>query len=303
MKIDLKVKLGKMVLKNPVIAASGTFGYAEEFKDYMDLKQLGAITTKTITVKPRKGNLPPRTCEAPAGLLNSIGLENPGVQCFIEEKIPYLASLGIPVIVSVSAEEDPAEFVFLAKKLDRIKSVSALELNISCPNMQRQHLIAQDAQATFKVVSAARKATKKTIITKLSPNVTSITEIAQAAQDAGSDALALINTFSGISIDIKTRSLRLGAGSGGLSGPAIRPMALQMVRQAYEKVKIPIIGLGGIIDTQSAIEFFIAGASAISVGTANFIDPAISIKIIAGLKQYLKEQSMSKIGLLTGSLR
>lgn len=303
MKTDLKIKLGKLVLKNPVMVASGTFGYAQEFEDFMDLKKLGAVVTKTITIKPRQGNLPPRTCETPAGMLNSIGLENPGVDVFIKEKIPYLASLGIPVIVSISSEENPDEFVFLAKKLDKIKCVDGLELNISCPNMKKQSLISQDAGSTFKVVSAARKATKKILITKLSPNVTNITEIACAAENAGSDALSLINTLVGISIDIQTRKLRLGAGCGGLSGPAIRPVALNMVREAYKKVKIPIIGMGGIMDAESAIEFFIAGASAISIGTANFIDPGISVDILSGIERYLKEQDIPRISSLTGSLR
>ncbi len=303
MKTDLTVKLGKLILKNPVMVASGTFGYAQEFEDFMNLKKLGAVVTKTITIKPRKGNLPPRTCETPAGMLNSIGLENPGLEEFLAEKIPYLASLGIPVIVSIASETNPDEFIFLASKLDKINCVRGLELNISCPNMQEHQLISQDPRATFKVVSSVRKATKKIIITKLSPNVTCITDIAIAAQDAGSDALALINTLTGISIDIHTRKSRLGAGIGGLSGPAIRPVALRKVWETYQKVKIPIIGMGGIIDAASAIEFFIAGASAISVGTANFIDPDISVKIIAGLERYLLEQKIGKINSLIGSLR
>ena len=303
MKTDLTVKLGKLILKNPVMVASGTFGYAQEFEDFMNLKKLGAVVTKTITIKPRKGNLPPRTCETPAGMLNSIGLENPGLEEFLAEKIPYLASLGIPVIVSIASETNPDEFIFLASKLDKINCVRGLELNISCPNMQEHQLISQDPRATFKVVSSVRKATKKIIITKLSPNVTCITDIAIAAQDAGSDALALINTLTVISIDIHTRKSRLGAGIGGLSGPAIRPVALRKVWETYQKVKIPIIGMGGIIDAASAIEFFIAGASAISVGTANFIDPDISVKIIAGLERYLLEQKIGKINSLIGSLR
>ena len=246
MKTDLTVKLGKLILKNPVMVASGTFGYAQEFEDFMNLKKLGAVVTKTITIKPRKGNLPPRTCETPAGMLNSIGLENPGLEEFLAEKIPYLASLGIPVIVSIASETNPDEFIFLASKLDKINCVRGLELNISCPNMQEHQLISQDPRATFKVVSSVRKATKKIIITKLSPNVTCITDIAIAAQDAGSDALALINTLTGISIDIHTRKSRLGAGIGGLSGPAIRPVALRKVWETYQKVKIPIIGMGEI---------------------------------------------------------
>ncbi|HNW38809.1 MAG TPA: dihydroorotate dehydrogenase [Candidatus Omnitrophota bacterium] len=300
---NLSLKIANLDLKNPVMVASGTFGYAQEFKDLIDLKKLGAIVTKTITLRGRQGNLPPRTCETPAGMLNSIGLENPGIDKFIREKLPFLKKLGIPVIVSLAAEETPDEFVTLIKKLEQHPEVSAIELNISCPNLKKDKLIAQDAQATLALVSSVRKLTGKCLIVKLSPNVTSITEIALAAQAAGADALALINTLAGMRIDVYKRTPKLGAWVGGLSGPAIRPVAVKMVWEVYSKIKIPIIGMGGIIDTESALEFFIAGAAAISVGTANFIDPGASLKIIAGIRQYMTENNMQNLSQLTGRLK
>ena len=302
-KPNLSLKLGNLDLKNPVMVASGTFGYAEEFKDLIDLKKLGAIVTKTITLRARQGNLPPRTCETPAGMLNSIGLENPGINKFIQEKLPFLKKLGIPVIISIAAEETPDEFATLVRKLDQFPEVSAIELNISCPNLQKDKLISQDAKATLELVSAVRKLTEKCIIIKLSPNVTSITEIALAAQSAGADAVALINTLGGMSIDVNKRIPKLGAWVGGLSGPAIRPVAVKLVWEAYNKIKIPIIGMGGIMDTKSALEFFIAGATAVSVGTANFINPQVSLEIIAGLQKYMLDNNLQNLSQLTGRLK
>ncbi len=304
MNINLAVKIGKLKLKNPVMVASGTFGYGEEFKDFIRLRKLGAIVSKTITLKPRKGNLPPRTCETPAGMLNSIGLENPGLEVFIKDKLPFLSKIGIPVIISIASEDSPVEFIELAERINRISVVSALELNISCPNVSGQKsLISQDPKATYQIVKSVRKVTSKTLITKLSPNVTCISEIAQAAEAAGSDALALINTLSGMSIDIDKRSAKLNAVCGGLSGPAIRPVALKMVFDVYNKIKIPIIGMGGIIDISSALEFFIAGATAISIGTANFINPRTSVEIISGLKEYAQRNKINSIEKLIGSLK
>ncbi|MFA6130378.1 MAG: dihydroorotate dehydrogenase [Candidatus Omnitrophota bacterium] len=302
-KPDLSVNIGSLVLKNPVMVASGTFGYAEEFNRLLDLKKLGAIVTKTITIKPRHGNLPPRTCETPAGMLNSIGLENPGIDNFIKIKLPFLEKLGIPIIVSIAAEDDPGEFYILVGQLDKISAVSAIELNISCPNMQKNILISQDARETSALVSAVRRLTKKCLITKLSPNVTSISDIALAAQDAGSDAVALINTLSGMSIDVHKCVPKIGSWVGGLSGPAIRPVAVKMVWEAYNKIKIPIIGMGGIMDTESALEFFIAGATAISVGTANFINPGASLEIISGLKKYMTDNDILNLSNITGKLK
>jgi len=264
---------------------------------------LGAMVTKTITLKSRQGNPPPRTCETPAGMLNSIGLENPGVDKFIQEKLPFLKKLGIPVIVSIAAEETPDEFAVLIKQLEQCSEVSAIELNISCPNLQKNKLIAQDAQATFELVHTVRQLTKKCLITKLSPNVSSITEIALAAQNAGSDALALINTLGGMSINVYKRTPKLGAWVGGLSGPAIRPIAVKMVWEVYNKIKIPIIGMGGIMDAESALEFFIAGATAVSVGTAHFVNPKVSLEIVAGIRQYMLDNNMQNLSQLTGRLK
>jgi len=321
MQSKLSVNIGKLKLKNPVMVASGTFGYAEEFRDFMDLRKLGAVVTKTITIKPRKGNLPPRTCETPAGILNSIGLENPGLEAFINEKLPILRKIGIPIIVSIASEDTPEEFIELTRHLEKIKEVAAIELNISCPNIKSpqstvnsrqksrgpwtvdRRLISQDPKATYEVVKSVRKVTNKTLITKLSPNVTDITEIALAAEAAGSDCIALVNTITGMCVDIETRRPKIAAATGGLSGPAIRPVAIRMIWEAYQKVKIPIIGMGGIIDTLSALEFFIAGATAISIGTANFINPKISVEIIEGIKKYLVKNKIKDIRGLVGSLK
>jgi len=303
MQAKLSVNIGKLKLKNPVMVASGTFGYAEEFRDFINLKELGAIVTKTITLKPRQGNPPPRTCETPAGMLNSIGLENPGLEVFIQEKLPLLNKIGAPLIVSISSEDDPQEFIVLARRLDKINEVAAIELNISCPNISHTRLISQDPKATYNLVKSVRRIAQKTLITKLSPNVTDITEIAMAAQKAGSDAVSLINTLTAMSIDIETRKPKIAMVTAGLSGPAIRPIAMRMVWEAYQKIKIPIIGMGGIIDISTALEFFIVGATAISVGTANFINPKVSVEIIEGLKKYLIKNKIKDIRTLIGSLK
>lgn len=302
-KPNLSVNIGKLNLKNPVMVSSGTFGYAEEFKNFIDLKKLGAIVTKTITIKPRHGNLPPRTCETPCGMLNSIGLENPGIDKFIKEKLPFLKKLAVPIIVSIASEESPSEFNILVNQLDKINEVSAIELNISCPNLHKNKLVSQDAADTFELVSAVRKLTQKCLITKLSPNVASISEIASAAQEAGSDAVALINTLGGMSIDVNKRIPKLGSWVGGLSGPAIRPVAIKMVWEVHNKIRIPIIGMGGIMDTESALEFFLAGATAVSVGTANFVNPKASIEIILGLKQYMAEHKIQSLNNIIGRLK
>lgn len=322
MKPNLRVNIGRLKLNNPVMVASGTFGYAEEFKDFIDLKKLGAIVTKTITLAPRKGNLPPRTCETPCGMLNSIGLENPGLETFIEEKMSFVKKLGVPLIVSIASEKDPQEFLTLVRRLDKIKEVSAIELNISCPNIQhraygveqienknyplsaiRHPLISQDPKATYELVKAVRKVTAKALITKLSPNVADIAEIAGAARCAGTDGISLINTFYGMSINVNTRKPKLGNIVGGLSGPAIRPIALRMVYEVYRQVKVPIIGMGGIMDAKDALEFMIAGATCVSVGTANFINPKASVEIIRGIEEYLIRNKISDIKCVIGSLK
>ncbi|MCX5709376.1 MAG: dihydroorotate dehydrogenase [Candidatus Omnitrophica bacterium] len=301
---NLTVNIGKLKLKNPVMVASGTFGYAEEFKDFIDLKKLGAIVTKTITLKPRKGNPGPRTCETPAGMLNSIGLENPGIEGFIAEKLPILKKIGVPAIISIASEGEAGEFVELSRRLDKIKEVSAIELNISCPNIRdKSRLISQDAQATYELVRSVRKVTQKTLITKLSPNVTSIVEIAKAAQAGGSDALSLINTLTGMSIDVRRRRPKIASIVAGLSGPAIKPVAVRMCWEVYKAVDLPIIGMGGIMNTEDALEFLIAGASAVSVGTGNFINPKASVEIIAGLKNYMTKNRINDIKNIVGSLK
>jgi dihydroorotate dehydrogenase (NAD+) catalytic subunit len=304
-KPNLSIKIGKLDLKNPVMVASGTFGYAEEFQDFLDLRKLGAVVTKTVTLKPRQGNPVPRTCETPAGMLNSIGLENPGVAVFLRDKLPFLKRLKVPIIMSIASESSPQEFVELANRLDKIACISALELNISCPNIRSHNarLIAQDPKATYEVVKYVRRSTKKTLITKLSPNVTDIVEVALTAEEAGSDGIALINTLTAMSIDIQTRRPKIAAVTAGLSGPAIRPVAIRMVWEVYQKVKIPIIGMGGIMDAASAIEFFIAGASAVSIGTANFVNPRITVEVIRGIKKYLQDNKIASIHKLIGSLK
>jgi len=308
MKPNLEVKIGSLKLKNPVMVASGTFGYGKEFSEFINLKNLGAIVTKTITLRPRLGNPPPRTCETPSGMLNSIGLENPGLDNFIGQKLPDLEKTGAPVIVSIASEKDLEEFTVLIKALNHINCVAAFELNISCPNVRhsaarRTSLVSQDPQATFDIIKSVRKLTKKTLITKLSPNVSDIVEIAVAAESAGSDAVSLINTLTGMSIDVETRRPKINMVVAGLSGPAIRPVAVRMVWEAYRKIKIPIIGMGGITDTQSALEFIIAGSSAVSIGTANFINPKVTQEIISGLEEYLTGKKVDDINKLIGSVQ
>lgn len=316
----LSVKIGKLTLLNPVTVASGTFGYTEEFRDFIDIKKLGAIVTKTITFRPREGNPSPRTCETPAGMLNSIGLQNPGAEVFFRNKLPLLKKWGVPVIVSVASETGTGELFELVRLADKAREISAIELNISCPNIYesqaapclpagRNHerrinlFVSQSAKMTGDFVGAARKATSKTLITKLSPNVTDIAGIALAAEAAGSDAVSLVNTFLGMSIDVGKRRTKTFLPQAGLSGPAIRPIAVRMVHEVYQRIKIPIIGMGGIMDTQSALEFIIAGASAISVGTANFINPGAAAEIREGIKSYLFKNRIRDIKDLTGSLQ
>ena len=301
----LEVKIGRIKLKNPVMVASGTFGYAKEFEDLVDLKKLGAIVTKTITLRPRSGNPMPRICETASGMLNSIGLENEGVEDFIEEKLPYLSKLGVPIIVSISGD-NVREFCELAKVLDKEKGVDGIELNISCPNVKAQGsprlrsgqarlkaegLIAQNKDATYKVVKDVRSITSKTLITKLSPNVTDIVEIAQAACKAQTDAVSLVNTFLGMAIDIKTEKPKLGNVTGGLSGPCIKPIALRMVWEVAKNIRKPVIGMGGIMTTEDAIEFMLLGAKAVQIGTANFIEPGVCEKIIEGVEKWINKRS------------
>ena len=302
-KPNLSIKIGKLKLKNPVMVASGTFG--EEYKDLIDIGSLGAIVTKTITLKARKGNPPPRICETPSGCLNSIGLENKGLDFFIDEKLPRLAKFKAPIVVSI-AGNDEDEFARLARRLDKIKGVSAIELNLSCPNIRygsKECLIAQDEKLTARVVKAVRRTTKLTMIAKLSPNVADITRIARAAEKAGADSVSLVNTFYGMAVDIETRRPKLGSVVGGLSGPAIKPMAIRAVWSVYDRVRIPIIGIGGISDYKDAIEFMLCGARAVQIGTANFVNPKAPVEITNGLKKYLAENKIKDINKLVGGVK
>lgn len=301
--VNLKVKIGKLTLNNPVMVASGTFG--PEYGELVDINKLGAYIAKTITLNARAGNPPPRVVDTPSGMLNSIGLENKGLDDFIKNKLPTLKNIKVPVITSI-AGDDAAEFKELAKGLSKIKKVTALEVNLSCPNVKhgkRNFLIAQDEGATYEIVEAVRKATALTIIVKLSPNVTDISKIAKAAQDAGADVVSLINTFISMAVDIDTRKPTLGNITGGLSGPAIKPIALRMVCDVYKNLKIPVIGIGGIMDYNDAIEFILCGASAIQIGTANFINPNAAVEIIGGIKNYMAKNKMSDIRELIGALK
>ena len=306
--INLSVKIGKLKLNNPVLVASGTFGCGEEFKNLIDLNKLGAIVSKTVTLMPRRGNPMPRTIETACGLLNSIGLENEGIKNFIKHKIPYLDKVKTAIIISIGGET-AKEFRSLAEILNRQNIVDAIELNISCPNIRahrkklRTKLIAQDPRATYQVVKAARRATRKVLITKLSPNVTDIIEIARAAQEAGTDALSLINTVYGMSVDLTKRQPHLASIFGGLSGPAIKSIALYMVYQVAQRIKLPIIGMGGIMTVQDSLEFFLAGATAVAVGTANFINPKVSVEIIEGIKEYLIKHKIKDIKSLIRALK
>jgi len=300
--VNLNVKIGKLRLSNPVMAASGTFG--KEYGGFFDINLLGAYVAKTVTLKARIGNPPPRVAEAFAGMLNSIGLENKGVEDFIDNKLPELKKLRIPIIASV-AGDSPEEYAALVKRFESISRVSAVELNLSCPNVKHGRMsgpIAQEEKAVYETVKKARRSTGKTLIAKLSPNVSDIGKIALAAEDAGCDAVSLINTFPALAVDVDTLKPALGNVTGGLSGPAIKPIALKMVRDVYNKVRIPVIGMGGIMDHKDALEFMICGAAAFQVGTANFVDPEAPVKILEGIKNYLRSKKVTDIKKVTGSL-
>ena len=302
MQPSLEIRLGKLELANPVLVASGTFGYGVEYSELLDVSRLGAVITKTITLAPREGNPTPRVAETASGMLNSIGLENPGAEVFIEAVLPSVAELGPPVIVNIAGDR-PEDYVELAGRLSDEAAVSALELNVSCPNVKVGGMaFGADAAATGELVSAVRAATEKPLVVKLTPNVTDITPIARAAESAGADALSLTNTLLGMAVDVETRRPKLGAVTGGLSGPAIMPVSLRMVWQTARAVEIPVVGLGGITTWEDAAVFLIAGATAVQVGTANFVDPAASVKVLEGLAAYIGEHGIGSVGELTGSL-
>ncbi|UCE51853.1 MAG: dihydroorotate dehydrogenase [Desulfobacterales bacterium] len=301
-KPNLKVKIGGIELQNPVMTASGTFGYAKEFEELVDLNRLGGIIVKGLSLKPTPGNPPPRIVETPCGMLNAIGLENVGIDAFVEQKLPFLQTLNPPIFVNIYGAQEE-EYAQLAARIDAIDSISGVEVNISCPNVKAGGIaFGVDPQAVFSVVQTVREKTSKLLLVKLSPNVSDITEIAQRAEEAGADALSLVNTITGMAIDIEARRPILANITGGLSGPAIKPVALRMVWQVAQVTRIPIIGIGGIMKTEDALEFFIAGASAIQVGTANFINPHATIDIIDGLEKYMRERGIGKITELIGTL-
>jgi len=300
--VDLAVEVAGIRMKNPILTASGTFGYAREFEQYMNLNRLGALVVKTITRLPRPGNPPPRVVETPAGMLNAIGLQNVGIETFIREKLPYLRTLQPPLIVNV-AGESVEDFRELTKRMADQEGVAGIELNISCPNVAGGLDFSTDPNLAYRVVKAAREATSLPIIPKLSPNVTDISAIAGAVTDGGADAISLINTLVGMAVDVRTRQPKIGNVTGGLSGPAIRPVAVRMVWQVARVVRVPVIGMGGIVTADDALEFLIAGATAVAVGTANFIDPAAAVKVIEGLERYCVANEIPDIRELIGSLQ
>jgi dihydroorotate dehydrogenase (NAD+) catalytic subunit len=300
---DLKVRIGPLELKNPVLTASGTFGYGQEFSDLVDLNELGGIVVKGLSLKPRAGNPPPRITETPCGMLNAIGLANIGLESFLREKLPWLQKLNTAVIVNIYGHSID-EYGAVAAGLKGVEGISAIEVNISCPNVEKGGMaFGTDPGISAKVTEEVLKSTDKPVIVKLSPNVTDITVIAKAVEKAGAHAVSLINTLTGMAIDIEKRVPKLANISGGLSGPAIRPVAVYMVYQVARSVKIPVIGMGGIMDYRNALEFFMAGASAIQIGTANFVAPGGSIKVIEGLRKFCKEQGISSIEEIIGSLK
>lgn len=301
--MNTNIRIGSIDLKNPVIAASGTYGYAREYGEAIDINALGAIVVKGISLEPSKGNPEPRIAETPCGMLNSIGLENVGIKAFINKKLPYLQSVETPVITNIYGKSTD-EYAELAGIIDKLDGIAGIEVNISCPNVSKGGVaFGTVPELTHEVISAVRKQTSKTVIAKLSPNVTDITIIARAAEAAGADALSLINTITGMAIDIRTRKPMLANITGGLSGPAIKPVAIRMVWQTTNSVSIPVIGLGGITCAEDAIEFIIAGATAVQIGTANFPDPKTPLKIIKDISKYMRKNKINSIHELRGTVK
>lgn len=299
---SLEVKLGPLTLKNPVLTASGTCGYGEELVDWADVGALGALVCKTITRRPRSGNPSPRTCETPSGMLNAIGLQNVGIERFIEDKLPWLRQQGFALIVNI-AGETVEDFAALASLLSKEKGINAIELNVSCPNVTHGLDFATDPNQTRAVVEAVRNVTELPVIAKLSPNVTDIRPIAQAAEQGGAHALSLTNTYVGMAIDIERRQPVISNITGGLSGPAIKPLSLLAVYRCAQTVQIPLIGIGGIRTAADAIEYFLAGASAVQVGTATFVEPDAVNQVLAGIGDYLQRHQLTRIQDIIGALQ
>lgn len=300
--VDMTIKIGQMVCKNPVLTASGTFGYGSEFDDFMDVGALGGIIVKGTTLNPREGNPYPRMAETPSGMLNAVGLQNKGVDYFVNEIYPSIKHYDTNIIVNVSGSTIE-EYVGVTEKLAGLDKIPAIELNISCPNVKEGGMaFGTSCDSAAKVIAAVRKAYPKTLIVKLSPNVTDIASIARTAEAEGADALSVINTLLGMAVNADTRKPCLSTVTGGLSGPAIKPVALRMVWQVSKAVKIPVIGLGGIMNGRDAVEFMLAGAAAVQVGTANFIDPAVSVKIAEEIRFYCEEHRFESAASLTGAM-
>src|SRR6187431_1379066 len=300
--MDLSVRIGALTLKNPLIAASGCFGYGVEYADLVDLSTLGAIVTKGLFLKEREGHPAPRIVETPAGMLNAIGLQGIGVRRFVDEKMPELRARRATVIVNVCGTTLD-EYVELSRILSDVEGVAAIELNISCPNIKQGGIqFGCSLNGTYDVVSAVRKVTTLPVIPKLTPNVTDVASFARAAEDAGADAVSLVNTFLAMVIDVETRRPKISNIVGGLSGPAIRPIAVRMVYECRQTVKIPILGMGGIADARDALEFMIAGAAAVQIGTASFVDPFIWAKLLDGITEYMERHQIARVGDLVGSI-
>lgn len=300
---DLRVNIGSLEIENPVMTASGTFGYAREFENLMDLQRLGAVIVKGISLTPRDGNPPPRIVETACGMLNAIGLQNVGVDRFIKEKMPYLQGLNVPVIVNILGDS-LAEYQEITERLAGVPGVAGIEVNISCPNVKKGGVaFGTDPTMAAAVTSAVKEKADVPVMVKLSPNVSDITVVAKAVEEAGADSLSLINTLIGMAIDIKTKRPALANVIGGLSGPAIKPVALRMVYQVAKTVAIPIIGIGGIASAEDAIEFILAGATAVQVGTANFVNPRASEEVVEGLEAYVKDENLPSIRSLIGGIQ
>jgi dihydroorotate dehydrogenase (NAD+) catalytic subunit len=292
---DLTVDLGKLVLDNPIIAASGTFGYGLEFADFLDLNDLGGFSTKGLSINPKIGNPVPRVIETSSGMLNAIGLENIGLQVFLLDKLPQLKNYKTRIIVNFFGDT-VQQYVEMASALSKEKRIDALEMNVSCPNVEEGGLqFSSHPTILRQVVEATRKATEKFLIVKLSPNVTDITLLARAAEDAGADALSVCNTFVGMKLDLESGKPYLANRTGGLSGPAIKPLALNLVYQTVRAVKIPVIGIGGIASTEDALEFLMVGAKAIQIGTANYIDPTVTVKVVRGIRDWCRQNQIAKV--------
>jgi dihydroorotate dehydrogenase (NAD+) catalytic subunit len=297
---DLSVRIGHLHLRNPVMVASGTFGFGEEYQDFLDLDLLGAIIPKGISLKPMDGNPPPRIFETEGGILNSIGLQNPGVDRFIQEKLPFLRELKTPVIINIFGKS-PDEYVELGKRFDQIPGISGLEMNISCPNVKEGGIaFCTDPRMTYQLVHDVRQATRLPLIVKLSPNVTDIALMARSAEEGGADALSLVNTFKAMAVNIHSRRPELGNIIGGLSGPAIKPIALRMVWEVCRTVRIPVIGMGGISKAEDALEFILVGASAIQIGTANLVNPQTALQVLHGIRAYLLQNRIDRVQDLIG---